>query len=162
MTLRRITRAIIGLTTTRLPHGSVVYRGTVPAGLIARESGFKEGHAIRVSPFGYVAHDEAADPAAPLDTQVTVTDGVIREIAVTWGTSASAHAGPKVSETKAQKTSKPADLSVLRLRRRKHVSGRGPCQIRARRLLPSGVDLPRPGPRIQARASRGRLRARRA
>jgi hypothetical protein len=69
---------------------SVVFRGTVPAGLIARESGFKEGHAIRVFPFGYVAHDAAADPAALLDTSVTVTDGIVREIAVTWGTNASA------------------------------------------------------------------------
>ena len=42
------------------------------AGLIARESGFKEGGPIRVFPFGYVAHDEAADPAAPLDTAITV------------------------------------------------------------------------------------------
>ena len=38
-------------------------------------------------PFGYVAHDAAADPASLLDTAVTVgSDGVIREIAVTWGT----------------------------------------------------------------------------
>jgi hypothetical protein len=107
MTLRRITRAIIGLTTTRLPHGSVVYRGTVPAGLIARESGFREGHAIRVSPFGYVAHDEAADPAAPLDTQVTVTDGVIRDIAVTWGTSASAHGAPRCRKPRHKKRRSP-------------------------------------------------------
>jgi hypothetical protein len=42
-------------------------------------------------PFGYVAHDEAADPAAPLDAAVTVgADGIVREIVVTWGTSASA------------------------------------------------------------------------
>jgi hypothetical protein len=90
VTLRRITRAMTRLTTARLADGSVVYRGTVPAGLIARESGFKEGHAIRVFPFGYVAHDEAADPAALLDTSVTVTDGIVREIAVTWGRNASA------------------------------------------------------------------------
>ncbi len=37
-------------------------------------------------PFGYVAHDEAADPSAPLDTAVTVgVDGAVREIALTWG-----------------------------------------------------------------------------
>jgi hypothetical protein len=90
VTLRRITRAMNGLTTSRLRDGSVAYRGTVPAGLIARESGFKEGHVIRVFPFGYVAHDEAADPAALLDTSVTITDGIVREIAVTWGTTASA------------------------------------------------------------------------
>jgi hypothetical protein len=47
----------------------------------------KEGQAIRVFPFGYVAHDAAADPASLLDTAVTVgSDGVIRKIAVTWGT----------------------------------------------------------------------------
>ncbi len=38
-------------------------------------------------PFGYVAHGRAADPAAPLDTAITVAeDGLIRELAVTWGT----------------------------------------------------------------------------
>ena len=64
----------------RLPAAQIA-----PA-LIARETGFKEGQAIRVLPFGYVAHDEAADPAAPLDAAVTVgADGVVREIAVTWG-----------------------------------------------------------------------------
>jgi hypothetical protein len=42
-----------------------------------------------VFPFGYAAHDEAADPAALLDTSLTVTEGIVREIAVTWGTSAS-------------------------------------------------------------------------
>lgn len=90
VTLRRITHAMAELTTKRIPDGSVVYRGTVPAVLIARESGFKEGQRIRVFPFGYVAHDEAANPAALLDTSVTVTDGIVRELAVTWGTSASA------------------------------------------------------------------------
>jgi hypothetical protein len=90
VTLRRITRGMGSLTTSRLADGSVVYRGTVPAGQIARESGFKEGQRIRVFPFGYVAHDEAADPIALLDTSLTVTDGIVREIAVTWGTTASA------------------------------------------------------------------------
>jgi hypothetical protein len=88
-TLRRITRAMTagGLTTTNQSDGSTVYRGKVAAGQIARETGFKEGQAIRVFPFGYVAHDAAADPASLLDTAVTVdADGVIREIAVTWGT----------------------------------------------------------------------------
>jgi hypothetical protein len=43
-----------------------------------------------VLPFGYVAHDEAADPAAPLDAAVTVgSDGIVREINVTWGASPS-------------------------------------------------------------------------
>jgi hypothetical protein len=64
-----------------------VYRGTVPAGQIARQTGLKEGQTIRVLPFGYVAHDEAADPASPLDTAVTVGgDGIFRTITVSWGT----------------------------------------------------------------------------
>jgi hypothetical protein len=88
-TLRRMIAAMSasGLTTTDQSDGSTVYRGAVPAGQIARETGFKEGQALRVFPFGYVAHDAAADPASLLDTAVTVgSDGVIREIAVTWGT----------------------------------------------------------------------------
>jgi hypothetical protein len=85
-TLRRFTRAMAGLTTNRLADGSSVYRGTVPAGAIARETGFKEGQHIRVLPFGYVAHDEAENPQALLHTAVTVgPEGVVREIAVTWG-----------------------------------------------------------------------------
>jgi hypothetical protein len=79
-----------GPTTRQLDDGSTVYSGTVAAGLIARETGFKEGESLRVLPFGYVAHDEADDPAAPLRTAVTVgADGVVREIAVTWGSGAS-------------------------------------------------------------------------
>jgi hypothetical protein len=90
-TLRRLTDGMTGLTAERLGGGSTVYRGRVAAGLIARESGFKEGQAIRVFPFGYVAHDQAADPAAALDAAVSVgADGIIREVAVTWGTNASA------------------------------------------------------------------------
>jgi hypothetical protein len=43
-----------------------------------------------VLPFGYVAHDEAADPSSPLETKVTIgPDGVVREIAVAWGGNAS-------------------------------------------------------------------------
>ena len=85
-TLRRLTEAMTGLT-RRLDEGTTVYRGEVPAGQIARETGFKEGRSIRVLPFGYVAHDEAADPSNLLDTAVTVgADGVVRRIAVTWGT----------------------------------------------------------------------------
>jgi hypothetical protein len=90
-TLRRITDGMTGLTTGKLRDGSTVYSGTIAAGLIARETGFKEGQSIRVLPFGYVAHDEAADPAAPLRAAVTVgADGVVREITVAWGTTASA------------------------------------------------------------------------
>lgn len=37
--------------------------------------------------FGYAANGEAADPAAPLSVAVTVgPDGVVRSIAVSWGT----------------------------------------------------------------------------
>jgi hypothetical protein len=90
-TLHRITDGMTGLTSRQLGDGSTVYSGAVAAGLIARESGVKEGQPIRVLPFGDVAHDEAANPAAPLQVAVTVgADGVIREITVTWGTSASA------------------------------------------------------------------------
>jgi hypothetical protein len=85
-TLRRLADGMTGLTARRA-GSSTVYSGTVAAGLIARETAFKEGQAIRVFPFGFVAHDEAADPAAPLDTAVTVgADGVVRRIAVAWGT----------------------------------------------------------------------------
>jgi hypothetical protein len=90
-TLRRIAAGMNGLTTRRFDDGSTLYVGTVAAGQIAREAALKGGRPIRVFPFGYVAHDEAADPAAPLDVAVTVgPDGVVREIAVTWGSSASA------------------------------------------------------------------------
>lgn len=86
-TLRRITDGITGLGTQRLADGSTVYAGTVAAGLIARELGFKEGQAIRVLPFGYVAHDQGADPTAPIQVAVTVdAGGVVRELAVSWGT----------------------------------------------------------------------------
>jgi hypothetical protein len=89
-TLRRITDGMTGLTTRQLDDGSTVYSGSVAAGLIARETGFKEGQSIRVFPFGYVAHDEAANPEAPLQTAVTVgAGGIVREIAVTWGAGAS-------------------------------------------------------------------------
>jgi len=84
-TLRRLTDAMTGLTTAQLEDGSTVYSGSVAAGLVARESGFKEGQAIRVLPFGYVAHGKAADPSAQLDAAITVgADGVVRELAVTW------------------------------------------------------------------------------
>ena len=86
-TLRRITGGMTGLATKGLEDGSVVYGGQIAAKLLARETGFKEGQAIRVLPFGYVAHDEAADPTAMLDAAVTVgADDIVRSIAVTWGT----------------------------------------------------------------------------
>jgi len=86
-TLQRMVAAMSGLTTAEQSDGSTIYSGTVAAGQIARETGFKEGQVIRVFPFGYVAHDAAADPASQLATAVTVgSDGLIRDIAVTWGT----------------------------------------------------------------------------
>ncbi len=86
-TLQRMVAAMTGLTTAQRSDGSTVYSGTVAAGEIARQTGFKEGQAIRVLPFGYVAHGAAADPASRLNTAVTIgSDSVIRDIAVTWGT----------------------------------------------------------------------------
>src|SRR5262245_61221435 len=84
-TLRRILEGMEGLTTRQLADGSTVYSGAVVAGLVARETGFKDGERLRVLPFGYVANDEAADPTAPLDAAVNVgPDGVVRQILVTW------------------------------------------------------------------------------
>ena len=84
-TLKRITGAMSTPTTRRLADGSTVYSGAVKAGLVARETGFKEGQAIRVLSFGFVAHGAAAHPASPLDVSVTVgADGIVRGIAVTW------------------------------------------------------------------------------
>jgi hypothetical protein len=85
-TRRRLTDGMTGLAAREQADGSTVYSGAVAAGLVARESGLKGGAPIRVLPFGYVAHDAAADPAAPLDAAVTVgADGIVREIAVSWG-----------------------------------------------------------------------------
>ena len=87
VTLRRIAGRVSGLTVSRPGNGSTVYRGKIAAGVIARETGFKDGEAIRVLPFGYVAHDEAANASALLDVAVTVgADGVVRQISVSWGT----------------------------------------------------------------------------
>jgi hypothetical protein len=87
VTLRRIAGRVTGLTVSRPGNGSTVYQGKIAAGVIARETGFKEGEAIRVLPFGYVAHDEAANASALLDVAVTVgADGVVRQISVSWGT----------------------------------------------------------------------------
>jgi hypothetical protein len=91
VTLRRVTGAMASPLTSHLDDGSTVYSGKAPAGLIARETGFKEGEAIRVFPYGYVAHDEAADPASLLDVAVTVgADGLVRSMVVSWGSRDSA------------------------------------------------------------------------
>jgi hypothetical protein len=116
-TLRRITNGMTGLETRTLGNGSTVYSGALPAGLIARESGYKEGQALRVLPFGYVAHDEAANPADPLRTAVTVgPEGVVREIAVTWGTWTYTVTYSRLGETAAPKA--PANARDLLKERR--------------------------------------------
>jgi hypothetical protein len=85
VTLRRIADGMAGATASSLGSGATVYRGTVAAGLIARESGFKEGQRIRVLPFGFVAHGDAADPMARLTVAVTVdAGGVVEKIDVEW------------------------------------------------------------------------------
>lgn len=90
-TLERISAGMTDLATQQLDDGSTVYTGMVAAGLVAPESGFKEGEHIRVFPFGYVAHDEAADPDEPLKVSITAgADGLIRELAVAWGGGGSA------------------------------------------------------------------------
>ena len=81
--------------------------------MITRETSFKEGEAIRVLPFGYVAHGEAANPAAPLATTVTVgPDGIVRELAVNWGTGTYVVAYSKLGE--AQPIRAPANAVPLR------------------------------------------------
>ncbi len=80
-TLRRMVAAMTGLATAHQSDGSTIYSGAVAAGEIARKTGLKEGQAIRVLPFGNVAHGAAADPSSLLHTAVTVgSDGIIREI----------------------------------------------------------------------------------
>ena len=118
-TLRRITNGMTGLTTRTLGDGSTVYSGAVAAGLIARESGYKDGEALRVLPFGYVANDEASDPANALRANVTVgPEGVVREIAVTWGSWTYTVTYSKLGETAAPKAPEnPRDLLKERLRK---------------------------------------------
>jgi hypothetical protein len=85
-TVRRITGAMTGLTTSPGDDGSVVYRGTVPASVLAPETGTKEGVPIRVLPYGYVAHDDADNPDAPIEVRITVrADDTIGEIHASWG-----------------------------------------------------------------------------
>jgi hypothetical protein len=85
-TFRRLTGAMTGLTTGPGDDGSTVYHGTLPAGVLAPETGTKDGEPIRVLPYGYVAHDDAANPDTPVDVSITVrADGTIEEIHATWG-----------------------------------------------------------------------------
>ena len=85
-TLRRILDGMTGPTVRVLGDGNTVYSGKVVSWLVATETGVKDGEALRVLPFGYVANDEAADPDAQLDVAVTVGENdVVHEIAVAWG-----------------------------------------------------------------------------
>jgi hypothetical protein len=85
-TIQRITAEMSGLSTTHGADGSTLYQGKVPAGSLARESGFKDGENLRVLPFGYVAHDDAADPSKLIDISIRVgADGTIDDIHATWG-----------------------------------------------------------------------------
>jgi hypothetical protein len=79
-TLRRIIDGMTAATTSHRDDGSVVYSGKVAATELARETGFKEGEAIRVLPFGYVAHD------LPAQVEVAITvDDIVRRLDATWG-----------------------------------------------------------------------------
>jgi hypothetical protein len=85
-TLRRITESVTELTVTHTGDGSTVYAGRVPAGALARGTGFKEGEALRLLPYGYVAHDDAAAPGHPISVRIIVDGtGTVREIAAEWG-----------------------------------------------------------------------------
>jgi hypothetical protein len=85
-TFRRITGAMTDVATSPGDDGSVVYGGTVPARVLAPETGTKDGELIRVLPYGYVAHDDASRPDAPVEVRITVgADEAIQEILATWG-----------------------------------------------------------------------------
>ena len=85
-TFRLITGAMTDLATSPGDNGSVVYSGTVPAEVLAPETGTKDGELIRVLPYGYVAHDDASHPEAPVEVRITVgADEAIQEIHATWG-----------------------------------------------------------------------------
>ena len=121
--LERITGAMLNPSTRRLADGSTVYSGAVKAGLIARETGLKEGHVIRVLPFGFVAHGEAANPASPLEASVTVgADGIVRNIGVTWSSWAYSVAYEKLGSSPA--LGAPANApSLPKLRRQRAARG---------------------------------------
>jgi hypothetical protein len=85
-TLRRILDGMTGLTVREPGDGTTVYSGQVASRLVARETGVKDGEALRVLPFGYVANDDASDPDTQLDVAVTVGENdVVRKIDVAWG-----------------------------------------------------------------------------
>jgi hypothetical protein len=85
-TLRRLVRAMTGLTKHELADGTTLYQGSLAAGELARETGMKQGESLRVLPFGYVAHGDAEDPTAQLGASVLVgRDGLVRMISASWG-----------------------------------------------------------------------------
>jgi hypothetical protein len=85
-TLRRVTEAMTDLTTSSGDGGSTVYQGHVPAQVLAPETGTKDGAPIRVLPYGYVAHDDASDPSAPITVTITVgADDTIESLVASWG-----------------------------------------------------------------------------
>lgn len=89
-TFGRITAEMTDLTTSQRADGTTVYHGRVPAGALARETGIKDGQELRVLPYGYVAHDDADNPATLIDVSIAVhADGTIGEIHATWGGDAS-------------------------------------------------------------------------
>jgi hypothetical protein len=70
-----------------------------------------------VLPFGFVAHDEADGPASRLDAAVTVgPEGVVREVALAWGTSRYTVAYGRLGSTAALVA--PANARPLRRRSR--------------------------------------------
>jgi hypothetical protein len=80
-----------GVSTSPGADDSTVYSGSIAAGEIATRTGLKDGESLRVFPWGYVAHDQAANPGALLDIAVTVdSNGVISGISVEWGGNGSA------------------------------------------------------------------------
>ena len=116
-TLRRVSAAMTGLSTSQSADGSTVYAGTVAADVNARETGLKEGRNIRMLPFGIVAHDEAADARAPLRSAITVgPGGIVREIAATWGTRSYTVTYRGLGSTPAPGAPKDA-VSLLKMRR---------------------------------------------
>lgn len=84
-TLRRLTGGTTFAAPERLDDGSTRYAGTIAAGDVAREAGFKDGRALRVLPFGFVANGAASDPTALLDVVLTVgADGLLSSVVASW------------------------------------------------------------------------------
>jgi hypothetical protein len=88
-TFRHIVGGIQDLQIRHGQDGTTVFSGRESARLLTSDP--RTGERIRVLPFGFVAHGEAADPNALLRIAVTVgSDHLIQRIAVAWGAGASA------------------------------------------------------------------------